>query len=402
MPTLPVQSNPIQLPTGLRTANPQPIALAAEVRSSVSVPPPSGNSVDDWILYLETQIRAAELQLAHLRLQLDAVGLTDGTPEWAYPDAVYITRHIAGLRFVSAAPTQRQDVHGAFSFGNPAAGDHYILLRLDDGQDPSRWRAAVLVNGSVSAAYPGASEQWTRIGSPQNAEPGHSYYYLADAQARARRVTTQEPSTGSYRVEIQQNSGSYADFEYIIPDGSIEAAKLAAAVIARLVPSSGITSGQIDAGDAVKQAAWRAAIGIVTSQGHTITDDSILPAWLQSDTPAQALAFRNRIGAAARAAEVSVTWGHSGNADGSSPRGSTGLDVPVGQAFILRGAQARGRDYRFITLPAGHILQSVIGEGGQQVDEWDRQTDMRTYSMGTLGNRGSDPETFVFTIVETP
>jgi len=49
---LPEQSNPIELPAGLDTANNQPVAKAEKVRSALDDFPDFGNSVEDWLNFL--------------------------------------------------------------------------------------------------------------------------------------------------------------------------------------------------------------------------------------------------------------------------------------------------------------------------------------------------------------
>ena len=47
---------------------------------------------------------------------------------------------------------------------------------------------------------------------------------------------------------------------------------------------------------------------------------------------------------------------------------------------------------------ASYAPFSIIGEGGQLIDEWTKQSDNVTWSMGPLGQNGRDPETFLILI----
>ena len=414
MPNLPELENGLALPIPLIRGGRQALGPADAVRVGLAdLPTAPDNDAQTILDYLLGEAHLALSRLDEIAAQLSAFTFTLPADEWQTITAGVSTRRgVAGLAFLShdAARTAATafNAETQWALGSTIHDtDWNVVLELSEDLDVGRYRMVlsnVALAGGVTL-WPGAQTQWVKMTNVSNGRADRDYYLMMDGNAVEIVRFTEATSP----LVLQRNHGDYSSFalpdSFVTPEmlriraggqGGTDAAAFRTRIGAYALTASTILAQHLDTTDATKQAAFRSAIGIVTSQGHTISDDSILPAWLQADTEPQAMAFRERIGAAKRPTEISITWGHADNAAGTTPRGSTGIDVPLDAYFVLRGVEARNRDYRFITLPENHRLSSVIGEGGEILDDWDIQADARTYSIGPLGSRGSDAETFAF------
>ena len=190
--------------------------------------------------------------------------------------------------------------------------------------------------------------------------------------------------------------------------GSIMLSHLAPEVTARLLGAAGLASTQLDADTADKQAAFRAAIGLVTQQGHTISDNSILPAGLRAATAEQQAAMRTRIDAAKAAFTIGVIAGNGTGASGTRSPVVAPFDAGLDQDFVFRFPQAPRNGYRVIVLGDPYRLVSAIGEGGQTIDDWEvaahtvTDNDTMEWTLGPLSGAGAgggrDAETFLFRV----
>ncbi|MDE0661992.1 MAG: hypothetical protein OXI79_20365 [Gammaproteobacteria bacterium] len=187
---------------------------------------------------------------------------------------------------------------------------------------------------------------------------------------------------------------------------SIMLSHLAPEVAARLLGAAGLASTQLDADTADKQAAFRAAIGLVTTQGHTIENNSILPAWLRAATTEEQEAMRLRIRAAEQPLAIGALVGNSTTRVAPTGDDSENIVAYLGEDFAYRYGQAPRNSYRVIVLSDDFHLVSAIGESGQTIDDWEREehtaadNDTVVFTLGPLSGSGSgggrDPETFLF------
>ena len=121
----------------------------------------------------------------------------------------------------------------------------------------------------------------------------------------------------------------------------------------------------------------------------------IPPARLDAGNDTKKGAFRTRIKARVEPETLSITHGFGINVDGSNPHDTSTITVPVGEFFVVRMDTTRRRDYRFITVPSGRQVVSIIGEEGEHLDLWALQSDGVTRSFGPLSNAARRAETFV-------
>ena len=421
MATLPEQANPTIRPSGFDTANLQPVAPGGKVRVALDHPPSEGNSVDDWVQYLAGQRAVLAKAMLDVQAMIDALEQTApraATHDWQ----TILTPHVGwgGLGFAwstSAWTTVDAEIEGFTTQiyeHQENGGSLYVLMQVPRTLDISRLRIQQTRNDAALATFPHAASEWVEFtGTVENATGTDNYYVL---EIPSSDIQFSIGLMMGDRLLLQEDHGTPASVW--IPDGTVTAAMLDAdtpekqmAFRTALAIMAGMGGGalvddsveprHLDADDATKQAAFRARIGLVSTQGHTIADDTILPAWLRADTPAQKGEFRTRINAKVEPSTIDITAGSADNAMGTSPDSSETLTVPVNERFIWRTTRTERRYYWFITVPSGYRPISIIGESGETIDDWVKQSGDLTWSLGPLTNAGRDPETFYILIEPT-
>ena len=135
--------------------------------------------------------------------------------------------------------------------------------------------------------------------------------------------------------------------------------------------------------------------------GGSVTDDSIEPSHLNADTSQQKAAFRTRLGISTTGTTttVGVIFGESAFAAGGTITSQETINVPLGDTFVWRAPRIERMAYRAMRMPvAARELVSIIGESGEIIEAWDKQSDNVTWTTGPVANNARDPETFTIRI----
>ena len=285
-----------------------------------------------------TTMREAQLayQLAQsANRELNSIGVRrSGESYRIVPERMHTTR-IASAIYITAWPAgQIQLDEQNWRRSEAVAGAYYVGLELADELTTDDIRVSEYRNNAVVASYPNEDQVWTRLTDFRAGVPGRSYYRITDTGGTATTVTL---SAGS-SLWLEDNVGNFAFLPNAIPPTALDLA------------------------DAAKKAAARALLG-----------------------------------ADAAHAQIQITVGY-GNETRSAADTAANFTVPVGERFYVRTARADRNSYRFVTLPADHVLASIIGESGEDIDAWARSG--QTWQVGPLSNNGRDPETFTM-LVET-
>ncbi len=75
------------------------------------------------------------------------------------------------------------------------------------------------------------------------------------------------------------------------------------------------------------------------------------------------------------------------------------LTITLNQTFVWSAPRVARNAYRIIRMPAAaRTLVSIIGEGGEGIEGWDKQSDNVTWAAGPVANNARDPETFTVRI----
>jgi len=422
MPTLPPVVNGIPRNAANIPAGAQPTGIAEAIRVALAHPPTDGNSVEDWIEYLvqrmvvletsNTQLRGKVAALEHTAVRAATDDWNDVTDHQAvYGDSGILVSSSTWATIDANSGIWQNSLRTPFGEGNT----FYVALQLPDEFDVDRFRIVVNPDGTGNnnVHYPDNSSTWFEFsGTLNNGAPGAKYYVMAlrsdESAQRAINLGTQGGIT------LQHNDGTPAS--QWIPDDSVLPAMLAAdsddqkaAFRTRIGAGTGSGGGaltddsvlpqHLDADDATKQQAFRNRLGI-TAGGLTIDDDSILPGKLRADSAEHMEEFRQRIGARIDVQTFTLTHGQSSNADGSNPTDiALELLVPVGEYFPLRVIRADRSAYRVLLMNSvDQMLISAIGESGETIENWTRQADNITWTLGPLANNARDPETFTLLV----
>ena len=403
--------------------HPLPTELPARnVLSGLANPPATPGTAEAWIQYLAGQRAVLDKAVRDVQAAIDALEQTaprDATHDWQT-----LPTHLAawgGLGFAwSTAAWATVDAETEnftteiYNHADSGITGLYVLLQLPRTLDIERFRLA-LTRGNNITVFPNAFTEWVPFGGTVENATGTDRYYVIEIDNSDIQflIGLQTGDT----VQLQQDHGTPASVW--IPDGSVTAAMLDADNATKQEAfRTAIGAGQgggggaltddsveprhLDADTAQKQAAMRARIGLVTTQGHTIADDTILPDWLRADSAAHKEEFRERINAKVEPDTIMIAVGWADTATGASPDDTADITVPVNERFLYRGGRTDKGDHRFLVMPSSSYRPvSIIGEGGETIDEWERQTDERTWSIGPLSGAGRDPETFYILLEPT-
>ena len=420
MPQLPPVANGIPRNAANIPAGAQPTGIAEAIRVGLAHPPTDGNSVEDWIEYVIGRLAVLETANTQLRGKVDALEQTAvraATDDWND-----VTDHLAeygnaGLLISTSAWTSL-DANAMIWQNSPtatASGSYALIAQIPEEFDIERFRVQfdITGNGAYNFSRPNASDGWREFsGTLSNGEPGTKYYIMADRATGNTQYMAVLPVGGS--MNLQHNDGTPAS--QWIPDDTVSPAMLDAdtttkqeAFRTRIGAGTGGGGGaltddsvlpqHLDADDATKQQAFRSRLGI-TSGGLTIDDDSILPQHLRADSAEHKQEMRTRIGARLDHGSFTITHGESTMSDGSSPTGTAQqLLNPLNEYFPLRVARIERSAYRVLVMSeTTHLLTSVIGESGETIEQWTRQSDNLTWTLGPVANNARDPETFTILV----
>ena len=420
MPQLPPVANGIPRNAANIPAGAQPTGIAEGIRVGLAHPPTDGNSVEDWIEYVIGRLAVLETANTQLRGKVDALEQTAvraATDDWND-----VTDHLAeygnaGL-LISTSAWTTLDANAMIWQNSPtatASGSYALIAQIPEEFDIERFRVQfdITGNGAYNFSRPNASDGWREFsGTLSNGEPGTKYYIMADRATGNTQYMAVLPVGGS--MNLQHNDGTPAS--QWIPDDTVSPAMLDAdtttkqeAFRTRIGAGTGSGGGaltddsvmpqHLDADDATKQQAFRSRLGI-TSGGLTIDDDSILPQHLRADSAEHKQEMRTRIGARLDHGSFTITHGESTMSDGSSPTGTAQqLLNPLNEYFPLRVARVERSAYRVLVMSeTTHLLTSVIGESGETIEQWTRQSDNLTWTLGPVANNARDPETFTILV----
>ena len=420
MPQLPPVANGIPRNAANIPAGAQPTGIAEAIRVGLAHPPTDGNSVEDWIEYVIGRLAVLETANTQLRGKVDALEQTAvraATDDWND-----VTDHLAeygnaGL-LISTSAWTTLDANAMIWQNSPtatASGSYALIAQIPEEFDIERFRVQfdITGNGVYNFSRPNASDGWREFsGTLSNGEPGTKYYIMADRATGNTQYMAVLPVGGS--MNLQHNDGTPAS--QWIPDDTVSPAMLDAdtttkqeAFRTRIGAGTGSGGGaltddsvlpqHLDADDATKQQAFRSRLGI-TSGGLTIDDDSILPQHLRADSAEHKQEMRTRIGARLDHGSFTITHGESTMSDGSSPTGTAQqLLNPLNEYFPLRVARVERSAYRVLVMSeTTHLLTSVIGESGETIEQWTRQSDNLTWTLGPVANNARDPETFTILV----
>ena len=420
MPQLPQVANGIPRNAANIPAGAQPTGIAEAIRVGLAHPPTDGNSVEDWIEYVIGRLAVLETANTQLRGKVDALEQTAvraATDDWND-----VTDHLAeygnaGL-LISTSAWTTLDANAMIWQNSPtatASGSYALIAQIPEEFDIERFRVQfdITGNGVYNFSRPNASDGWREFsGTLSNGEPGTKYYIMADRATGNTQYMAVLPVGGS--MNLQHNDGTPAS--QWIPDDTVSPAMLDAdtttkqeAFRTRIGAGTGSGGGaltddsvlpqHLDADDATKQQAFRSRLGI-TSGGLTIDDDSILPQHLRADSAEHKQEMRTRIGARLDHGSFTITHGESTMSDGSSPTGTAQqLLNPLNEYFPLRVARIERSAYRVLVMSeTTHLLTSVIGESGETIEQWTRQSDNLTWTLGPVANNARDPETFTILV----
>ena len=420
MPQLPPVANGIPRNAANIPAGAQPTGIAEAIRVGLAHPPTDGNSVEDWIEYVIGRLAILETANTQLRGKVDALEQTAvraATDDWND-----VTDHLAeygnaGL-LISTSAWTTLDANAMIWQNSPtatASGSYALIAQIPEEFDIERFRVQfdITGNGAYNFSRPNASDGWREFsGTLSNGEPGTKYYIMADRATGNTQYMPVLPVGGS--MNLQHNDGTPAS--QWIPDDTVSPAMLDAdtttkqeAFRTRIGAGTGSGGGaltddsvlpqHLDADDATKQQAFRSRLGI-TSGGLTIDDDSILPQHLRADSAEHKQEMRTRIGARLDHGSFTITHGESTMSDGSSPTGTAQqLLNPLNEYFPLRVARVERSAYRVLVMSeTTHLLTSVIGESGETIEQWTRQSDNLTWTLGPVANNARDPETFTILV----
>ena len=420
MPQLPPVANGIPRNAANIPAGAQPTGIAEAIRVGLAHPPTDGNSVEDWIEYVIGRLAVLETANTQLRGKVDALEQTAvraATDDWND-----VTDHLAeygnaGL-LISTSSWTTLDANAMIWQNSPtatASGSYALIAQIPEEFDIERFRVQfdITGNGVYNFSRPNASDGWREFsGTLSNGEPGTKYYIMADRATGNTQYMAVLPVGGS--MNLQHNDGTPAS--QWIPDDTVSPAMLDAdtttkqeAFRTRIGAGTGSGGGaltddsvlpqHLDADDATKQQAFRSRLGI-TSGGLTIDDDSILPQHLRADSAEHKQEMRTRIGARLDHGSFTITHGESTMSDGSSPTGTAQqLLNPLNEYFPLRVARVERSAYRVLVMSeTTHLLTSVIGESGETIEQWTRQSDNLTWTLGPVANNARDPETFTILV----
>ena len=419
MPQLPAVVNGIPRNAANIPAGAQPTGIAEAIRVGLAHAPTDGNSVEDWIEYLIGRIAVLETSNTQLRGKVDALEQT--AVRAASDDWNDVTDHLAvygnaGL-LISTSSWTSLDADAMIWQNSPTAtgsGSYALIAQIPEEFDIERFRVQfdITGNGVYNFSRPNASDTWHEFtGTLSNGAPGTKYYIMADRATGNTQYMAVLPVGGS--MNLQHNDGTPAS---------------------QWIPDDTVTPGMLDADDTTKMAAFRTRIGAGTGSGGSLTDDSVLPQHLDADDDTKQLAFRNRIGVTAGGTTIAdnsiqpaklqadsaeqkqemrtriaarldhgsfnITHGESTMADGSSPTNTADQLVnPINEYFSLRVSRIERSSYRVLTMPNTNlILTSAIGESGETIEQWTRQSDNLTWVLGPVAGNARDPETFTLLV----
>ena len=421
MPQLPAVANGIPRNAANIRAGAQPTGVAEDIRVALAHAPTDGNSVEDWIEYLIGRIAVLETSNTQLRGKVDALEQT--AVRAASDDWNDVTDHLAeygdaGL-LISTSSWTSLDAQAMIWQSSPtatASGSYAVIAQIPEEFDIDLFRVQydITGNGVYNFSRPNASDGWREFsGTLSNGEPGTKYYIMADRATGNTQYMAVLPVGGS--MNLQHNDGTPAS--QWIPDDTVTPGMLDAddmtkmeAFRTRIGAGTGSGGGaaltddsvlpqHLDADDATKQLAFRNRLGI-TAGGLTIDDDSILPAKLRADSAEHMREFRQRIGARIDVGTFTIMHAQSTMADGSSPTGTASqLLNPIGEYFSLRLDRIDRSAYRVLIMDStSRILTSAIGESGETIEQWVRQSDNVTWVLGPVANNARDPETFTLQV----
>ena len=420
MPQLPPVANGIPRNAANIPAGAQPTGIAEAIRVGLAHAPTDGNSVEDWIEYLIGRIAVLETSNTQLRGKVDALEQT--AVRAASDDWNDVTDHLAeygdaGLLISTSAWTSL-DANAMIWQNSPtatASGSYALIAQIPEEFDIERFRVQfdITGNGVYNFSRPNASDGWAEFtGTLSNGEPGTKYYIMVDRATGNTQYMAVLPVGGS--MNLQHNDGTPAS--QWIPDDTVTPGMLdaddmtkMAAFRTRIGAGTGSGGGaltddsvlpqHLDADDDTKQLAFRNRLGI-TAGGLTIDDDSILPGKLRSDSAEHMREFRQRIGARVDIPTFTIMHGQSTEADGSNPTSvASQLLNPVGEYFSLRLGRIDRSTYRVLTMDStSRVLTAAIGESGETIEQWERQSDNLTWVLGPVANNARDTETFTLQV----
>ena len=100
-------------------------------------------------------------------------------------------------------------------------------------------------------------------------------------------------------------------------------------------------------------------------------------------------------GGGATGETVDIMIGNATDAAATTLLNPETVTITLGETFVHRVPRIDRDTYRIIRMPAAaRTLVSIIGEGGEGIEGWAKQSDNVTWATGPIANNARDPETF--------
>ena len=327
---------------------------ASDIDADLDNDPPQGGTVKAWLEWLAGENAIGETARTQLRTRIDA--LEHSAVRAAVDDWNDVTDHLAeygnsGL-LIATSDWTTVDAAATIWQSSPTvqvSGTYRVLAQLpaEFGIDRFRVQWDITGNGAYNFAIPNVQNEWAEFtGTVENGDPNAKYYILVDRATGNTQYRAVVPQNGS--LNLQHNDGTPAS-EGLPPVVTANPSGSDGNDLERI--SIGGTNYNIPSG------------GGGNGGGTTET--------------------------------VEITVGSATDAAGTTLLNEETINAPLGETFVWRATRVDRNAYRIIRMPATtNTLVSVIGEGGEGIEGWSKQSDNLTWSTGPVANNARDPETF--------